>query len=45
MMLNSNSQDIKLIDFGLAQKIRPMDEHRAMMGTAEFVGAYIHCHM
>ncbi|XP_071115765.1 death-associated protein kinase 1-like [Haliotis cracherodii] len=37
MMLNSNSQDIKLIDFGLAQKIRPMDEHRAMMGTAEFV--------
>ncbi|XP_067666267.1 death-associated protein kinase 1-like isoform X1 [Haliotis asinina] len=37
MMLNSHSQDIKLIDFGLAQKIRPMDEHRAMMGTAEFV--------
>ncbi|ESO92519.1 hypothetical protein LOTGIDRAFT_55852, partial [Lottia gigantea] len=37
MLLNHNSQNIKLIDFGLAQKIDPKGDIRAMMGTAEFV--------
>ncbi|KAK0050947.1 death-associated protein kinase 2, partial [Biomphalaria pfeifferi] len=37
MLLNRNSQDIKLIDFGLAQKINEKDDIRALMGTAEFV--------
>lgn len=38
MLLNKNSQRIKLIDFGLAQKISENDDIRALMGTAEFVG-------
>ena len=29
--------DIKLVDFGLAQIVKPGDEIREMMGTPEFV--------
>ena len=35
-----NSTKVKLIDFGLSCKILPKDDHRAMMGTAEFIGKY-----
>lgn len=40
MLLNKHSQRIKLIDFGLAQKITASDDIRALMGTAEFVGRF-----
>ena len=38
MLLNRNTQNIKLIDFGLSRRIQPGQEVRDMMGTAEFVG-------
>ncbi|GFR67462.1 death-associated protein kinase 1 [Elysia marginata] len=37
MLRNRNSQSIKLIDFGLAQRINGKEDLRALMGTAEFV--------
>ncbi|XP_059159950.1 death-associated protein kinase 1-like isoform X2 [Physella acuta] len=37
MLLSRSSHSIKLIDFGLAQKITEKDDIRALMGTAEFV--------
>ncbi|KAK3098350.1 hypothetical protein FSP39_018671 [Pinctada imbricata] len=41
MLLQKNSTNIKLIDFGLSQIIKPTDDIRAMMGTAEFVAPEI----
>ena len=41
MLRNRNSQSIKLIDFGLAQRIQGKEDIRALMGTAEFVGEFI----
>ncbi|GFO37012.1 death-associated protein kinase 1 [Plakobranchus ocellatus] len=37
MLRNRNTQSIKLIDFGLAQRIQGKEDIRALMGTAEFV--------
>ncbi|XP_012943478.1 death-associated protein kinase 2, partial [Aplysia californica] len=37
MLLDRNSQSIKLIDFGLAQRISEKEDIRALMGTAEFI--------
>ncbi|XP_052278022.1 death-associated protein kinase 1-like isoform X2 [Dreissena polymorpha] len=37
LLQEKNSTAVKLIDFGLSRKIGPKEEHRAMMGTAEFV--------
>ena len=34
---------LKLIDFGLAQKIEPGKEYKNMHGTPEFVGMFIVC--
>lgn len=38
MLLNKNSTNIKLIDFGISRRIRNGDDVRAMLGTPEFVG-------
>ena len=38
MLLNRNSQNIKLIDFGLSRKVAKGREIRDMIGTPEFVG-------
>ena len=38
MLLNHNSNRIKLIDFGLSRKFKPGKEFREMLGTPEFVG-------
>ncbi|CAH1798050.1 unnamed protein product [Owenia fusiformis] len=37
MLLNKNSQNIKLIDFGLSRVIKQGEFHRDMIGTPEFV--------
>ncbi|KAK7116700.1 hypothetical protein V1264_002333 [Littorina saxatilis] len=37
MLLNHNSTNIKLIDFGLARRLTDQEDMRAMMGTAEFI--------
>ncbi|XP_045156397.2 death-associated protein kinase 1-like isoform X1 [Mercenaria mercenaria] len=36
LLQDKNSTAVKLIDFGLSRKILPKEEHRAIMGTAEF---------
>ncbi|XP_052792914.1 death-associated protein kinase 1-like isoform X2 [Mya arenaria] len=37
LLQEKGSTAVKLIDFGLSRKIGPKEEHRALMGTAEFV--------
>lgn len=37
MLKNSNSRQLKLIDFGLSKKLKPGEEIREMLGTTEFV--------
>lgn len=37
LLQDKSSTAVKLIDFGLARKIGPRDDQRAMMGTAEFI--------
>ena len=38
MLLNRNSHEVKLIDFGLSRKLLNGKEIREMIGTPEFVG-------
>jgi len=40
LLQEKGSTAVKLIDFGLSRKIGPKDEHRALQGTAEFVGRW-----
>ncbi|XP_041464810.1 death-associated protein kinase 2-like isoform X1 [Lytechinus variegatus] len=41
MLLNRNTQNIMLIDFGLSRRIQPGEDIRDIMGTAEFVAPEI----
>ncbi|KAG8225888.1 hypothetical protein J437_LFUL006819, partial [Ladona fulva] len=44
MLLKSDSHHIKLIDFGLSQRLLPGTEIKAMLGTPEFVAPEIVCY-
>ena len=37
VLKEKDGSDVKLVDFGLAQVVRPTDDLREMMGTPEFV--------
>ena len=38
MLVNPSSNQVKLIDFGLARKYNPNETMQALCGTPEFVG-------
>ena len=41
MLVNPNSNQVKLIDFGLARKYNPNETMQVLCGTPEFIGMYI----
>ena len=40
MLVNTTTNQIKLIDFGFARKYDPDDSLKVLIGTPEFVGKY-----
>ena len=38
MLVDPNSTDIKIIDFGLAKRYSPMEEIKVLSGTPAFAG-------
>ena len=40
MLVNPNSNQVKLIDFGLARKYNPNETMQVLCGTPEFIGMY-----
>lgn len=41
MCINRDSHEIKLIDFGLAQRLKPDSQIRVLFGTPEFIAPEI----
>lgn len=40
MLVNPNSNQVKLIDFGLARKYNPNETTQVLCGTPEFIGMF-----
>ena len=42
MLVDQNSTDIKIIDFGLAKRYNPKEEIKVLSGTPAFAGDYFY---